>query len=29
MILGKQASTGSMYSDNEYTVEPTGDLARS
>jgi N12 class adenine-specific DNA methylase/predicted RNA methylase/energy-coupling factor transporter ATP-binding protein EcfA2 len=27
MVLGRHALTGSMYSDKEYTVEPTGDLA--
>lgn len=27
MVLGRHASTGSMYSKNEYTVEPTGDLS--
>ena len=26
MVLGKHATTGSMYRKNEYTVEPTGDL---
>jgi N12 class adenine-specific DNA methylase/2'-5' RNA ligase len=27
MVLGRHATTGSMYSGKEYTVEPTGDLA--
>jgi hypothetical protein len=27
MVLGTHATTGSMYSGNEYTVEPSGDLA--
>jgi len=26
MVLGRHAETGSMHSENEYTVEPTGDL---